>query len=81
MRLVFTADKETLDVIKALKGFCDEDSESVVVTDSIHFLYQVEVLLSAGFKFALIDPDGKQFLIGKGEAAEDESEQDERETG
>lgn len=80
MRLVFTADKETLDIIGALQEFCDEDSKATIVTDSIHFLYQVEVLLKAGFKLAIIDPKGKQFLIGKGEVC-DESEQDEGESG
>lgn len=81
MRLVFSSDKETLDVIQALQDFCEEDSQSTIVTDAIHFLYQVEVLLSAGFKFALIDPEGNQFLIGKGEIKEDESQQDKGESG
>lgn len=75
MRLVFTTGKETLDILKELQKNCGEGSQSAIVTDSIHFLYQVETLMNAGFKFAMIDPSGKQYLIGK-EREEDELEQD-----
>ena len=82
MRLVFRTGKSTLDIIKQLGIYCEEDDQSAIVTDSIHFHYQIESLLNSGFKFAIIDPDGKQFIIAKGkEEEEDELESDEREAG
>jgi hypothetical protein len=74
MRLSFSTGKDTLDIIRALQRFCEEDSQSTVVTDSIYFLYQIEVLLKSGFKFALIDPEGQQFIIGKGEVPDEPTE-------
>lgn len=73
MRVVFTTGKDTLDILNELQKNCDEGSQSAIVTDSIHFLYQVETLMDAGFRFAMIDPSGKQYFIGK-EREEDESE-------
>ena len=77
MRLVFSTGKSTLDILKQLSGYCDEDSISTLVTDAIHFMYQIETLVNSGFKFAIIDPDGTQFIIAKGKESDEEPEQDE----
>jgi len=80
MRLTFSTDKDTLDVIKHLQEFCGEESRAVVVKDSIHFLYQIEVLLESGFKFAIIDEDNNHHYITKKRLGEkDEPESDEGE--
>ena len=78
MRFKFTADKILLDQLVALQETQHDEGEKVsksdVVVDAVQMLFQIDTLLAEGYKFAIIDPKGKQHILRRGKEEDDESE-------
>lgn len=70
MRFKFTADRILLDQLEALQEIQHSDGEVVsksdVVVNAVQMLFQIDTLLAEGYKFAIIDPKGKQHILRKG---------------
>lgn len=84
MRLTFSGDEILLSQLTFLQntfGETEMPSKGTIVRESIQLLYQVDVLLAAGCKLAVIDPEGnKHFISKRGTIGDDdEGRQDERE--
>lgn len=70
MRFIFTADKDVLEQLSSLQVGHKADGEVVskaeVLLDAVQMLYQIDTLLSNGYKLAIIDPKGKKHYLRKG---------------
>jgi hypothetical protein len=75
MRLFFNAGKDTLNALKAIQSnYKEPESMGTIVVDSIAFLFQMETLMDAGYKLAIVDPEGKQHIISKRNMRDEENE-------
>jgi hypothetical protein len=51
-------------------------SKATIVIEAINFMHQMDILMTAGYKLAIVDPEGNQHFISKKSPSPNQGEEE-----